>query len=66
MTVEDPQPELDGDLLLKAYVNGIFPMADPEVGVVEWFKMTSMSPPPWLGGCAPVDSRSRSISASSA
>lgn len=48
MTVEDPQPELDGDLLLKAYVNGIFPMADTEVGVVEWFK-------PSLRGILPLD-----------
>lgn len=48
MTVEDPQPELDGDLLLKAYVNGIFPMADPEIGVVEWFK-------PSLRGILPLD-----------
>ena len=28
----------DGDLLLHAYVNGIFPMADPEEGVIEWFR----------------------------
>jgi len=48
MTVEDPQPDLDGDLLLKAYVNGIFPMADPEIGVVEWFK-------PSLRGILPLD-----------
>ena len=48
MTVEDPQPELDGDLLLKAYANGIFPMADPEIGVVEWFK-------PSLRGILPLD-----------
>ncbi len=48
MTVEDPQPDLDGDLLLKAYVNGIFPMADPEIGVVEWFK-------PLLRGILPLD-----------
>lgn len=27
-----------GDLLLHAYVNGIFPMADPETGVIEWFR----------------------------
>lgn len=48
MTVEDPQPDLDADLLLKAYVNGIFPMADPEIGVVEWFK-------PALRGILPLD-----------
>jgi leucyl/phenylalanyl-tRNA--protein transferase len=30
--------QIDGDLLLHAYINGIFPMADPEVGVVEWFR----------------------------
>ena len=48
MTVEELQPDLDGDLLLKAYVNGIFPMADPEIGVVEWFK-------PSLRGILPLD-----------
>ena len=30
--------QIDGDLLLQAYINGIFPMADPEIGVVEWFR----------------------------
>ena len=48
MSVEELQPDLDGDLLLKAYVNGIFPMADPEIGVVEWFK-------PSLRGILPLD-----------
>lgn len=33
----DPQRP-DGDLLLHAYRNGIFPMADPEAGVIEWFR----------------------------
>ena len=48
MAVEESQPVLDGDLLLKAYVNGIFPMADPEYGVVEWFK-------PSLRGVLPLE-----------
>lgn len=36
-----PEIRLDrptGDLLLHAYVNGIFPMADPEHSSVEWFR----------------------------
>ena len=48
MAVEESQPNLDGDLLLKAYVNGIFPMADPEFGVVDWFK-------PSLRGVLPLE-----------
>ena len=48
MPVEDSHPELDGDLLLKAYANGIFPMADPENGVIEWFR-------PSLRGVLPLD-----------
>ena len=32
---------LNGDLLLHAYRNGIFPMADPELGVIEWYRPDS-------------------------
>ena len=39
----------DGDLLLHAYVNGIFPMGDPEEGIVEWFR-------PDPRGILPLDS----------
>ncbi|MCH2144743.1 MAG: leucyl/phenylalanyl-tRNA--protein transferase [Phycisphaerales bacterium] len=36
--VDDAEQHLDGDLLLHAYINGIFPMADPDEGVIEWFR----------------------------
>lgn len=35
---ENPPEAVNGDLLLHAYRNGIFPMADPELGVLEWFR----------------------------
>lgn len=35
---EPPLDTLNGDLLLHAYRNGIFPMADLEEGVIEWFR----------------------------
>jgi leucyl/phenylalanyl-tRNA--protein transferase len=35
---QDNEQHPDGDLLLHAYINGIFPMADPEAGVIEWFR----------------------------
>jgi len=35
---ENPPEAVNGDLLLHAYRNGIFPMADPELGVIEWFR----------------------------